>query len=111
GDIDESLLRIDDAVKAYESALQRNPKNKEARENLDLCRRLLVQSGGSELTAAHLRTLQIAMRGQNRFAEAVAMMEKIEQDRGLIQDTWREFFSKKKGLKGQVTANEDGTLT
>ena len=111
GDIFETLLQLDDAVKAYEAALQRNPKDRDARQNLDLCKKLLVQGGGNELASAQLRTLQLAMRAQGRFAEAIAMMEKIEQDRGLIQDTWREVFGKKKGMRGEVTANEDGTLT
>jgi serine/threonine protein kinase len=110
GHIWESLLRLDEALLSYQSALQRNPQDKSAAENLQLCRKLLARAKDAEnLPPGVLRELQIAMRNQNRYAEAVAMMEKIENDRELFADTWRELFQKR-GLRGKVQLDEERTL-
>ncbi len=67
------MLRLKDAVKAYEQALSLNSKHKMARENLDLCKRIIKKSGNkNSLELSAIYALYLGIRGQGRIDEAVA---------------------------------------
>jgi Flp pilus assembly protein TadD len=78
GNILQMLLRWDDAVDAYETALARNPKLKAAQENLALTVRLVGAMGDTAEPPPELLTeLQKALVSQQRQAEAAAIGTKL----------------------------------
>jgi len=71
GNILQSLLRLDQACDAYAAALRRDDDAPYARQNLDLCRKIMEESRGrAELRPASLTALAEAMAAQGRVYEA-----------------------------------------
>jgi len=110
GNILQSLLRFDEAAASYEDALRRNPKDKNAAENIALTRRIITQIGTEgQVTPAILRELHAAMVAQKRVGEALGMLDEIGHDRQLFFSTWKAAFEKR-GLKERFETKEDDTL-
>jgi len=90
GHILESLLRLMEARDAYAQALKLDPGNVIARQNFDLCEKLLRDNvGRDELLPASLNELQDAMLRQQRSAEALAMVRRLGTDTQALYETWR----------------------
>jgi serine/threonine protein kinase len=83
GNVCESLLRLADARAAYGQALKRAPDYKFAKENAELCTRLLGAGRAKEVGVDAMRELLEAMRRQGRQAEAEAMARRVEAAVGL----------------------------
>jgi serine/threonine protein kinase len=110
GNVLQSMLRLGDAIGAYEEALRRNPKHTGARQNLDLTKKLVAQiSPDGEIKPATLRELHGALVGQKRIGEALGVLNQIGKDRQLFYNTWRAFFAKR-GLSARAEPREDETL-
>jgi tetratricopeptide (TPR) repeat protein len=80
GNVLQSLLRWEEAIGAYEEALERNPRMVNARLNLDLTTRLLssvTQEG--RLRATTLRELHHSLLQQKRSGEAAGLMKQIQR--------------------------------
>jgi serine/threonine protein kinase len=123
GHILQTLLRWDDAVEAYESAIARNPKLSAAQENLQLTRRLLSEMGDADDPGvAQLENFRDGLVAQQRQAEAAtvnallgapwspagkAFRELVESDpalaplRGLLG---------RRDLRGRIRPLADGTF-
>ena len=106
----ESLLRFDEAASAYEEALRRNPKDKVARENLDLCRKLLAKMGSEEkITPAILRELHGAMVNQKRLGEAIGVLDEIGKDHKLFFKNWLAAMESR-GVQIKAELKKDNTF-
>ena len=81
GNILQTLLQWDDAVEAYEEALERNPDLASAKENLTLTKKLLEADGpiGAERdpTIADMKMLEEALIRQKRVAEANSLTDRF----------------------------------
>ncbi len=111
GNILQSLLRFDEAAAAYEDELRRNPKDKSARENLTLTKKLIAEIGTEgQVTPPILRELHAALVSQKRVGEALGVLDEIGHDRQLFFNTWKAEFEKR-GLKDRfVNKDDDNTL-
>ncbi len=110
GNILQSLLRFDEAAVAYEGALNLNPADKQAQENLALTKKLIAELGTeSQITPGILRELHTAMVGQKRVGEALGLLDEIGHDRQLFFKTWKATFEKR-GLQERLETKEDNTL-
>jgi serine/threonine protein kinase len=82
GNILQVLLRWDDAVEAYENALDRNPKLTNAKENLELTKTLLAAAGEEhDPEEPQIKMLQLALTKQGRPQEAASLNEKLSDQR------------------------------
>jgi tetratricopeptide (TPR) repeat protein len=82
GNILQTQLRWDEAIEAYEAALERNPNLAPAKENLALTRRLLADlEEDSEPGKKQLDMLMAALKTQKRGAEFDALAEKLRGSR------------------------------
>ena len=82
GNLLQVLLRWDEAVEAYETALERNPELAEARVNLELTRKVVEQMGDAPgPDAALIREMQTGIAKQGRVADAGTLLEKSGMDR------------------------------
>ncbi len=124
GNILQSLLRWDDAVEAYQAALGRNREIASARENIELTERLIASMGeNQEIGQAELREMQKAFQNQGRLAEAVALGEKLGNERPIAirairqmlesdpkYAPLRELFTRRE-FRGRFTSNADGSFS
>jgi serine/threonine protein kinase len=91
GNILQSLLRWDEAVEAYEEALERNPGLALAKENLELTKRLIGSTPEDhEPTIQELKLLEEALVKQKRFAEAGDLSDRFGPDRPLAIKALRD---------------------
>ena len=96
GRILQSFLRWDEATLSFEEALRRRPDFAEAQRNLDLTRALNAQMHRTgDMTPAILRDFYDGLMKQQRFDEALAVLELIPRDRELFRTTWRAVFDKR----------------
>ena len=110
GNILQSLLRFDEAVTAYEEALRRNPRDKAAKENLALTKKLLAEVGSDgKITPAILRELHGALVNQKRLGEAFGVLDEIGHDGQLFFNTWKAAFEKR-GFRERFETKDDDTL-
>jgi len=110
GNILQSLLRLPEAAKAYETSLGYNAKQPQVRANLDLTTKLLADLGpDGKPSVAQLKELQQAMLEQNRADEAFAMLRQLSSDRDLFRRTIMDAFGRL-GLRDRVETNEDATV-
>ena len=109
GDMHQSLFQFPEAQAAYERALEVDPRNRAARQNLLLCQRI---NRYRQDPAAHLSTLyglHRVMLGQQRISEAVAISQRMGSDHALQQATWQAALDNT-GLRGKITVGENGAL-
>ena len=95
GNILQTQLRMADAVAAYNKAIALNPERSAARENRDLCLKLLEENRGrTTWLPASLNTLHAALLRQQRSSEALAIMRQFGPDKGLLYDSWKSILTK-----------------
>jgi serine/threonine protein kinase len=84
GNILQVMLRWDDAIDAYESALDRNPHMASAKVNLEVTKKLVESLGeDDEPEAKQIKELQTALLAQDRRTDAAALGEKLGSGRPL----------------------------
>jgi len=109
GNILETLLRIEPARAAYEQALRYDSTHAKARENLELCKKLLQTSAGQQpIPTPALHELYLAMRRQERFVEAQVILQKLGSRLGL--ETAMTVL-KEAGIGGKLQVDPEGLLT
>ena len=127
GNILQTMLRWDDAVEAYEEALERNPNLASAKENLALTKKLMEPDGADkddhEPTTADLKALEESLIRQKRLAEASVLTDRFGPDKPLAVKLLREAVEKDPQLKplkeylrgaalrGRFQRLEDGTYS
>jgi serine/threonine protein kinase/tetratricopeptide (TPR) repeat protein len=127
GNILQTLLRWDEAVDAYEEALERNPNMASAKENLALTKKLMEpdvpNQEDREPTTADLKALEEALIKQKRLAEATVLTDRFGPDKPLAIKLLREAVEKDpqlqplrnylKGgaLRGRFHRLDDGTYS
>ncbi len=102
GNILQTMLRWDDAVEAYEEAVERNPSLASAKENLALTKKLMEPDGvnqDTEPTTADLKLLEEALIKQKRIAEATLLTDRFGPDKPLAVKLLREAVEKDPQLK------------
>ena len=102
GNILQTMLRWDDAVEAYDEALERNPDLASAKENLALTKKLMEPDGvnqDNEPTTADLKLLEEALIKQKRLAEATVLTDRFGPDKPLAIKLLREAVEKDPKLK------------
>ena len=103
GNILQTMLRWDDAVEAYDEALERNPNLAPAKENLALTKKLMEPDGvrqeDREPTTADLKTLEEALIKQKRLAEATVLTDRFGPDKPAAIKLLREAVEKDPKLK------------
>ncbi len=127
GNILQTMLRWDDAVEAYEEALDHNAKLPSARENLALTKKLMEPDGANpedrEPSTADLKALEEALIKQKRLAEATVLTDRFGPDKPLAIKLLREAveqdpelkplreYLKGPALRGRFHRLEDGTYS
>ncbi len=103
GNILQTLLRWDDAVEAYENALERNPSLTSAKQNLALTKKLLEADGANpdehEPTTADLKLLVESLLTQDRKAEATYLADNFGPDKPRTVKLLHEAMDKDPALK------------
>ena len=103
GNILQTLLRWDDAVEAYEDALELNPNLASAKENLVLTKKLMEADGANpeehEPTTADLKLLVEALLTQDRKAEATYLADNFGPDKPRTVKLLHEAMDKDPALK------------
>jgi tetratricopeptide (TPR) repeat protein len=111
GNVLQSLFRWEEAIAAYEDALEQKPRHTAAAANLELTRKLLsAQNREGKVTARILRDFHASLLAQNRIGEALAVLKQIGRDRELFAKTWQAFFAKR-GIKDRFATSDDETLS
>ena len=108
----QTLLRLAEAKAAYTNALQLDPTNTVARENLALCDQLTLSTNGGGLEARSLTNLLATLRRQQRLDEALYLTSQGGGgDKQLLQ-TWlaRLTAAGVKFASKSLHAFADGTL-
>ena len=127
GNILQTMLRWDDAVEAYEEAVERNPNLASAQENLALTKKLMESDGVNqddhEPTTADLKALEESLIRQKRIAEASVLTDRFGPDKPLAVKLLREAverdpqlkplreYLRGKALHGRFQRLEDGTYS
>ena len=127
GNILQTLLRWEDAVEAYDEALERNPDLASAKENSELTKKLLEADGTNpddhEPSAADLKALEASLIKQKRIAEANYLTDRFGPDKPLAIKLLREAvakdpqlaplleFLKGPALRGHFHRLDDGTFS
>jgi len=97
GNILQTLLRMPEAIAAYNQALALNPQLAVARENRDLCQRFLEENRGrTTWLPASLNSLHTALLREQRSSEALAIMRQFGPDKGVLYDTWKTILTQAK---------------
>jgi len=110
GDILQSLRRFWGASASYQEALKRDPQHARAKENLALTQRLIERSTGRPgLDLASLAELQAAMRRQERFDEALALLRHLDNNPKRVFETWRDVLAAS-GLGDRLKMDSAGQL-
>lgn len=127
GNILQTLLRWEDAVDAYEEAIERNPNLASANENLALTKKLMEADGPDkddhEPTTADLKALEESLVRQKRLAEANYLTDRFGPDKPLAIKLLREAVArdpqfaplleilKGPSLRGHFHRLDDGTFS
>ncbi|MBM3876133.1 MAG: hypothetical protein FJ386_05360 [Verrucomicrobia bacterium] len=110
GQLYQSQMRFADARDDFASALQLSPAHLLARDNLEVCEKILRDNPSREtLSAESFSELFVAMRNQGRDAELTALMPRFGRGAQQIHDSWKAVL-RKAGLHGELTRNADGFL-
>lgn len=89
GNILQSLLNLDDAIRAYSSVLAIDSQQKSARQSLDLSKKILNSNHDiRNLSPESLVALQQLMRNQGRIAESLAIMTPLGKNKSVLYKTW-----------------------
>ncbi len=111
GGLLQTLLRLRDARDAFATALRHDPKHARARQNLDLCDRLLAGSReSSTLSSGALDQLYQSLQEQGRAVEAISLFSKLGSERTRSLDEWKSRLAQA-GIMGTLTRNDDDTLS
>lgn len=95
GNILQSLLRLKEARESYLEALRHRSAIKLASENIALCEKLLAENQDAKtLLPGSIQQLLLAMQKQERFSEAIAMLEHLNQNKTMVLSTWRAILAK-----------------
>jgi len=112
GNILQSLLRIEDARRAYDETLRRSPNFPRARQNRDLCTRVLVRSRGAQgLLPASILELEQAMAAQGRYAEAFAMARRLGDSAEGVRQALETQLADRAVPYRQLRVDTDGTIS
>ncbi|MDD4869124.1 MAG: protein kinase [Kiritimatiellae bacterium] len=81
GDILQTLLKLDEAAEEYDRALKLDPVNKHAKENKELCKKIMKEAkAGKGLGFQAISQLYLALRSQGRFSDAIATLQKVNSN-------------------------------
>jgi serine/threonine protein kinase len=95
GNILQTLLRMDEAVTAYNTALGLNSTLQEARVNIEICTKFAEENRGrDELLPSSLNDLHAALLRQQRTFEALAIMRRFGPDQGVLYDQWKSILER-----------------
>ncbi len=98
GNVLQSLLRLNQAAKAYEEALKARSDLPYAEENLKLSRRLADEVGVSKAPETrHLLELEAAMSRQKRYVESLAMGKRAGENRPARLEAYKALLRKAPG--------------
>ena len=124
GNLLQVLLRWDEGIEAYETALDRNPGLASAKENLAILRKLVDDMGDALAPdAAHIRELQTGLAKQGRVNDAATLLEKSGMDRQTALRALRETIEndpqlaplrdivRRRDLRGRFSPQPDGSYT
>ncbi len=124
GNLLQVLLRWDEAVEAYETALERNPTHAVAKTNLELTKKILDEMGDAPAPdAAHIRELQAGLAKQGRVGDAATLLEKSGMDRQTALRALREAIEndpqlaplreivRRREFRGRFAPQPDGSYT
>jgi serine/threonine protein kinase len=124
GNLLQVLLRWDEAIEAYEAALDRNPDFAEAKINLELTRKVVEDMGDAPAPdAALIRELQAGIARQGRVADAATLLEKSGMDRQAALRALREAIEndpqlaplrdvvRRREFRGRFSPQPDGSYT
>ena len=127
GNILQTMLRWEDAVEAYDDAIEHNPKLASAKENLELTKRLMLPDGtepeANEPTVADLKILEDALIKQKRIAEAAYLTDGFGPEKPLTMKRLRDAAEndpllkahrqlfRGQALQGRFKRLEDGTFS
>jgi serine/threonine protein kinase/Leucine-rich repeat (LRR) protein len=109
----QSLLRAAEARAAYVQALRIAPKTKFAQENIELCDKLAAAVSREEKTAVMVELMH-AMNRQKRFAEEIAMSNRLDQTRTELLARCVDVLQKVgvgEDVIKSLDVSEDGKLT
>jgi tetratricopeptide (TPR) repeat protein len=124
GNLLQVLLRWDEAIEAYETALERNPAHPDAKTNLELTRKVVEEMGDAPgPDAAHIRELQAGIAKQGRVGDASTLLEKSGMDRQAALRALREAIEndpqlaplrevvRRREFRGRFAPQPDGSYT
>jgi serine/threonine protein kinase len=105
----QAMLRIEEALQAYEEVLALQPANAMAKENRALCRKVLgTNKNPAELKPGSIHTLWLAMKDQGRAGDALATVRHFAGDEGALKTLWTKIL-KESGIKpNDLTVDNDG---
>jgi len=109
GNILQILQRLKDAEDAYDKALQFDPAYQSARENKDLCRKILEENKASkELPLAATFCLFLEMRAQGRFEDALATMLRVKKGGAEVETFVKGVLKKDERNYNRLKVDEKG---
>lgn len=90
GHILQTMLRMTDAIAAYETALKLNPTLQAAHDNIAVCRTFIEDNRDRDtILPSSLHDLHTALLRQQRTNAALVIMRQFGPEKGLLYDTWK----------------------
>jgi len=112
GNILQSLLKIDEALSAYETAVSHDSSVPHAQANVDLCRKIAKDNEGrSELLPASIGELLAAMQAQERYPEVIALSRSLQRQTETIAPVLRKMLADAGLPPKRLKIEDDGTTT
>jgi len=110
GNVLQAMLRLDEAVDAYEAALARNAGHRGAAENLELTRRVIAKIGEDGRVPDEVRReLHNALMAQRRRGEAIAVLGQLEGEREHRGPGGRPGFARR-GMRRSLESTDDSSV-
>jgi len=112
GNILQSLLSINAAAAAYESAIRYDPAFPGAETNMTLCRQIAKDNvGRDKLMPGSLAQLLAGMRSQERFAEAIALSRFLGGRAAMLEPMMKQMLADASIPPERLAIESDGTAT
>jgi len=106
----QAMLKLTEAEKAYSRVLKLDPGNKDAKKNKILCQELMAENKGTSIAPETVCKLFLALRKQNRGAEAAAAIQRITGGEKTLDSFWRNLLEKQGVKFNKIKLDEDGIL-
>lgn len=114
-DLHQSAMRLAEAAEGYRQVLALEPADAMARTNLELCEKLLRESGGGPLNRSQSVELLAALREQKRLTESAPLAAQFDKDFGTakyVLDRRLQYWRNQAGWSSakRVETRPDGTF-